>query len=362
MKLDKNKILFGGAAAFFLYAITSGKNANTKKVIINNIVDQLEKNPNQIYTTRSASQINKIIVHHYASNGTPQAIAHYHVKPKVWINKTPLEWNPTTNDYKKKNIGGNEWPGIGYHFTINKDGTISQVNNIETISYHVAGQNTSAIGVALEGNFQNSAPTAAQLASLDLLIPFIRKQVPQNLQVYGHSDFNSSKPYDPNFNLNPYKIAGVFAQYAPGLNQCQDGSYTDLTGQGSCANHGGIYDPLKDITEADLETYFYKDYNLALYLAAEKVDPISWNRYGDSQLSKEKFMWLKKGGVKLDLAAQEMENILNIPIEPQDFIDIIMLSDNPYTFINDLKEEILDIFKRQGIGQIVFNSIKKGTF
>lgn len=123
---------------------------------------------------------------------------------------------------------------------------------------------------------------------------------------------------------------------------------------------GGIYDPLKEITHTDLETYFYKDYNIALYLAAGKVDPKSWNIFGDSQLSKEKFMWLKKGGTQLDQAADELSDILGMQIEPQDFIDVIMISDNPYTFINELKEQIWDIFQRQGIAGLI--DIKKDYY
>ena len=70
------------------------------------------------------------------------------------------------------------------------------------------GQNTKSIGVALEGNFQNENPTAAQVDSLNRLIPFIRSKYPQSLEVYGHSDF-ANKPYDPNINLDPYKLSGI---------------------------------------------------------------------------------------------------------------------------------------------------------
>lgn len=246
MAIKRNQIIWASAAAFLFYSM-SRKQSGQSPVIVD-IVDDLEKHPTKTFNTRSLADINKIIVHHYAGNGTPQAVAHYHVKPKIWVNKTPLEWDSSTGDYKKKNIGGRNWPGIAYHFTISKDGTIHKVNNFNTISYHVAGQNNNSLGIALEGNFQNENPTPGQMASLNLLIPFIRRQLPQNLQVYGHSDF-ANKPYDPNINLEPYKLNGVpnqtykigsvFYDYAPGLYECQDGTYTDLLGQGSCANHGG---------------------------------------------------------------------------------------------------------------------------
>jgi len=178
--MKNRKIIIGAALIVFL--LSSKVEAKAPPIPINYIVDDLPKNPNvSPYTKRNLSQVEQIILHHYASDGTPQAVANYHVNT-------------------------NNWPAIGYHFTIDKDGTISQVNELDTISYHVSGQNTRSIGIALEGNFQNETPSPGQLKSVDFLIKHIRSLFPQQLQVFQHSDFASYKPYDANMDLAPYKI------------------------------------------------------------------------------------------------------------------------------------------------------------
>jgi|TARA_R110000824_G_C15231140_1_gene678593 N-acetylmuramoyl-L-alanine amidase len=155
----------------------------TKSLVkIKNIVDDLEKHPTKVYSKRNLNQIDKMILHHFASNGTPYAVAKYHIRPDK-----------------------NNWPGIGYHYVISKDGTIYQTNFLDTISYHVSGQNTSSIGIALEGNFENEPHIQIQIDSLNKLIPYLRSQFVQPLEVYQHSDF-ANKPYDANLNLAPYKL------------------------------------------------------------------------------------------------------------------------------------------------------------
>ena len=155
----------------------------TKTLIkVENIVNDLDKHPTKVYSNRNLDQIDKIILHHFASDGTPYAVAKYHIRPDK-----------------------NNWPGIGYHYVIAKDGTIYQTNYLHTISYHVAGQNTSSIGIALEGNFEIEPHIQVQIDSLNKLIPYLRSHFTQPLEVYQHSDF-ANKPYDANLDLAPYKL------------------------------------------------------------------------------------------------------------------------------------------------------------
>jgi len=97
---NKKKIAIVGAA-FLMYSLSKKKD----KIAIDNIVDSLEKHPTKTFTKRNTGQIDRIILHHYAGMGTPQAVAHYHVKPEIWVNKTPLEIDQNTGGYKQKNIG-----------------------------------------------------------------------------------------------------------------------------------------------------------------------------------------------------------------------------------------------------------------
>lgn len=177
--MDNKAIPVLAAFVFIMLAFIK----KTKNLLeIKNIVQELEKHPTKTYSNRSLDSVDKIILHHFAGNGTPYAVAHYHVKPD-----------------------GRDWPGIGYHFVIAKDGTIYQTNYLHTISYHVAGENSKSIGVALEGNFQIEPHIQVQLDSLNKLIPYLRSHFVQPLEVYQHSDF-ANKPYDANLDLTPYKL------------------------------------------------------------------------------------------------------------------------------------------------------------
>ena len=178
---NRNKLLLGAGIGAAALLFLQNKQLPVK---INNVVDSLPKHPSKTYSTRNLSQIDKIIIHHTAtSGGSAQAYANHHVNTR-------------------------DWPGIGYHYVIDPDGTVNQTNYHQTRSYHVSGQNTNSIGVALTGNFKYTEPTAAQMQSLNALIPHIRAQFSQPLQVYQHSDF-ANKPYDASMDLTPYKINGV---------------------------------------------------------------------------------------------------------------------------------------------------------
>ena len=124
--------------------------------------DKLQKGTGSGYRKRRIEQITQIIVHHTADNGTPESVAHYHVAEKGW-------------------------PGIGYHFMIDKSGQIYQTNDIDTVSYHVANMNTISLGVTCIGNFEIDEPTPAQVESLKWIIG-AAKAVIGDVAVFGHRD------------------------------------------------------------------------------------------------------------------------------------------------------------------------------
>lgn len=131
------------------------------------IVDKtalLWRSSSKKYPSRSLDRINLIVVHHSASIGqTAQDYARYHVLSKGWA-------------------------AIGYHFVIERNGTIIQANPLTAISNHTAGQNSRSIGICLSGDFTRQKPSYQQLNSLKKLIAHLRRQFPQQLQVAGHRD------------------------------------------------------------------------------------------------------------------------------------------------------------------------------
>lgn len=207
-----NKLLAGLVVVSFFF-LSSSKKAILK---IKNIVDSLPKSPTQSYSTRNLTQINKIVVHHSATtSGTAESYARYHVDTRGW-------------------------PGIGYHFVIDQDGTINQTNWLETVSYHTGNENTNSIGICLTGNFDIQQPFPAQMASLNALISYLKGQLGQHLQVYGHRDYSTKTCPGDHISLSSYNpniaaIAGVI---------CKDGTYSEKTGRGACSRHGGAEDEI----------------------------------------------------------------------------------------------------------------------
>ena len=133
-------------------------------------VDILPKHPSKQFPQRSLDQIKRIAVHHSASE------------------------RQTAEDYARYHVQSNGWPGIGYHFVIELDGTIVQANRLTTISYNVADGNTPTIGICLSGHMGAREPSDAQLKSLGKLIGHLRRKLGRQLPVYGHRDLQKHKP------------------------------------------------------------------------------------------------------------------------------------------------------------------------
>lgn len=147
-------------------------------VNIRDITDTLMKNPNEHYTTRHLNQIDKIIIHHSGTtSGSPESYARHHVETRGW-------------------------PGIGYHYVIQKDGTIYQTNRWETVSYHTSGQNTGSIGVCLTGNYNTQQPPQAQMNAAAKLVRYLRNNIQQGLMLNQHRQYQQTSCPGANLDLD----------------------------------------------------------------------------------------------------------------------------------------------------------------
>ena len=134
---------------------------------ITDVVDKLPKHATLTYSTRPLSQITHIAIHHSAApaNVGPERIAAYHV--------------------------GKDWPGMGYHFYVQPDGTILQTERLETVSYQVYKQNDYSLGICTAGNFMGGLiPTPKQIESIGHLVAWLTQKLnvkPENVK--GHKEF-----------------------------------------------------------------------------------------------------------------------------------------------------------------------------
>lgn len=104
---------------------------------------------------RGLEQVKYLAIHHSASpdTQTPLEIANYH-------------------------ISSNGWGGIGYHFLIDKGGTVYYVGDISTARANVANLNEQVIGICLIGNFTGIEPSPEQINSAKILCDFFINNYP----------------------------------------------------------------------------------------------------------------------------------------------------------------------------------------
>lgn len=135
---------------------------------IKDITDDLPTHTVNRYATRALSKITHITIHHSAApaNVAIETIARYHVNT-------------------------NNWPGIGYHFCIEADGAILQVNKLETISYHAGVVNDYTVGICVEGDFRKGAiPTPLQIQSAGHLTAWLSQKLDIPIEnIMGHKEY-----------------------------------------------------------------------------------------------------------------------------------------------------------------------------
>ncbi|SMD44566.1 Negative regulator of beta-lactamase expression [Aquiflexum balticum DSM 16537] len=127
----------------------------------------LKKHHSKEYGYRPIKSVTYIAIHHsLTKSGSAEAFARYHVAT-------------------------NNWPGLGYHFVIEKDGIMKWCNEIEKSTYHVGNSNRFSVGICLTGDFRTEKPTDLQWKSLNTLTKWLMRELsiePEN--VFGHSEFS----------------------------------------------------------------------------------------------------------------------------------------------------------------------------
>lgn len=97
------------------------------------------------------------------------------------------------------------WKGIGYHYLIDRDGTIAVGRPLEETGAHVAGHNTGTVGICLVGGKWPQGAwglktdkfsdhfTPAQDRAARMLITDLCERFPSITSIKGHNDYTDSK-------------------------------------------------------------------------------------------------------------------------------------------------------------------------
>ncbi len=128
--------------------------------------ERLKTHVTKRFGSRPLSAITHIAIHHsLTKTGSAESFARYHV-----------------ND--------NNWPGIGYHFVIGKDGIVKWCHDLEVRSYHVGNSNRIAVGVCMVGDFRSQELLEKQLKPTLALVKWLMRELSVPIDnVWGHSQF-----------------------------------------------------------------------------------------------------------------------------------------------------------------------------
>lgn len=155
-------------------------NITAKRMEIINIINDLPRNGE--FRKRKLSDITTIAVHHSASKMgqfKPADFARWHMDPK----------------------GRLKAPAICYHFAIEPDGAIYQVNTLESVAWHAGNSNGYSIGVELNGNFEIEEPKPEQLHSLRWLVAQLEAKLGKSLALKGHRELPGNATACPGKNM-----------------------------------------------------------------------------------------------------------------------------------------------------------------
>ena len=137
--------------------------------------------------------VNEIIIHCTAT------------RPGWWKDKTAAE---KTAELKRWHVEERGWRNLGYHYTIDRDGTITEGRPMSENGAHTKGRNKNTCGVALFGGFGSTSNdrfnenfTPEQMASLQQLIADLMNTYPIT-KVSGHNQYAAKAC--PGFTVSNY--------------------------------------------------------------------------------------------------------------------------------------------------------------
>lgn len=119
-------------------------------------------------------------------------------------------------EIRRWHVADRGWKDIGYHFLIDRDGTVAFGRPLGQIGAHVAGRNTGTIGVCLIGghgsaetDFFSEHFTAAQEKALRKLLADLIWAHPTITRVSGHNQWAAKAC--PGFNVPAWYVGSTLA-------------------------------------------------------------------------------------------------------------------------------------------------------
>lgn len=131
-------------------------------------------------------------------NNKPRKIIFHHAARSIWVPEGINEF------HKSKG-----WKGIGYNYYIRKDGSVYLGRDENAEGAHTKGENSSSIGICLEGNFEEEEITKEQFESIEKLTNYLILKY-DIYKIMGHRDVYETLCPGENFPLEGIKEKILF--------------------------------------------------------------------------------------------------------------------------------------------------------
>lgn len=106
------------------------------------------------------------------------------------------------------------WAGIGYHYLVQKDGSIWRGRPEDVMGAHCSGHNAHSLGVCAEGDYEREEMPAAQEAAIVRLVQDLLRRYP-GARILGHRELVPTLCPGRNYPLDRIRAAvevlGMFA-------------------------------------------------------------------------------------------------------------------------------------------------------
>ena len=127
-------------------------------------------------------------------------------RPEWWADRRSSE---KAAECKRWHVEGNGWSDIGYHYLVDRDGTVTEGRPIEKSGAHARGHNAGSVGIALWGGHGGEQDdkfdehfTPEQDRALRKLIASLRMEYPSITKVRGHNEVSAKMC--PCFQVSPW--------------------------------------------------------------------------------------------------------------------------------------------------------------
>ena len=123
-----------------------------------------------------------------------EIIIHCSATPVNWM--SGAEAQAKVNEIRRWHVEERGWSDIGYHYIIDRDGTVATGRPVSKSGAHTKGQNANSIGISLVGGQGGTANdkfednfTQAQANALRTLIAGLKREYPSIEKISGHNQY-----------------------------------------------------------------------------------------------------------------------------------------------------------------------------